>query len=115
MTGGNATHAGENYTLTCTVSGGGADVPTYQWLQDGSYLTNETSDTLSFTPLTQNSSGKYVCVATKSGRVVESEKFAINVTGESCRLEDQKNCHVAFLVIYSTTTDTCHNSQWITY
>ena len=106
--------AGQNYTLTCTVSGGETDIPTYQWLQDDFNLISETSDTLSFTPLTQNSSGKYTCVAKKSGSVVESKEFVINVTGECGHLENQNNCHETFLIIYSTTTNTFHNSQWIT-
>ena len=115
VTGGNTTQqAGQDYTLTCTVSGGEMDIPTYHWLQDGLNLINETSDTLSFTPLTQNSSDKYICVANKSGSVVESKEFAINVTGECGHSEDQNNCHETFLIIYSTTTDTFHNSQWIT-
>ena len=99
VTGGNTTQqAGQNYTLTCTVSGGGTDVPTYQWLQDDFNLINETSDTLSFTPLTQNSSGKYICVAKNSGSVVESKEFAINVTGECGHLEDQKIAMTHFLL-----------------
>ena len=115
VTGGNTTQqAGQNYTLTCTVSGGETDIPTYQWLQDDFNLISETSDTLSFTPLTQNSSGKYTCVAKKSGSVVESKEFVINVTGECGHLENQNNCHETFLIIYSTTTNTFHNSQWIT-
>ena len=79
----NTQHAGENYTLTCIVSGGGTDVPTYQWLKNGSYLTNETNETLSLTPLTQGNSSDYECKATKSGRVAESDSFDIDVTGKA--------------------------------
>ena len=83
VTGGNTTQqAGQNYTLTCTVSGGGTDVPFYQWLKNGSYLTNETAETLSFTPLTQGNSSAYACEATKSHRVVESDSIDVDVTGK---------------------------------
>ena len=78
----NTQHAGENYTLTCTVSGGGTDVPSYQWLKNGSYLTNETAKTLSLTPLTQGNSSEYACKATKSRRVVESDSIDVDVMGK---------------------------------
>ena len=79
----NTQHAGENYTLTCTVSGGGPDVPTYQWLKNNSYLTNETAETLSLTPLTQGNSSEYACEATKSQRFVTSESVDVDVTGKA--------------------------------
>ena len=78
----NTQHAGENYTLTCTVSGGGTDNPSYQWLKNDSYLTNETAETLSFTPLTQRNSSEYACEATKSHRVVKSDSIDVVVTGK---------------------------------
>ena len=78
-------HAGEDYTLTCTVSGGETTATTtYQWLRDNSPLSGETSATLSFTLLretTPSSNGQYVCEAMRSGRNV-SERFTIDVTGK---------------------------------
>ena len=77
-------HVGEDYTLTCTVSGGVTTATTtYQWrLQDDLPLFGETSATLSFTPLGQTSNGQYVCEAMRSGRTVRSDGFNVSVTGE---------------------------------
>ena len=88
LTDGGATqHAGEDYTLTCTVSGGETTATTtYHWLRDNSLLSGETSASLSFTPLRQttpSSNGQYVCEAMRSGRTLRSEEFTIAVTGMS--------------------------------
>ena len=84
MSGSGATqHAGEDYTLTCTVSGGETTATTtYQWRRDNSLLSGETSDTLSFTPLSSPSSnGEYVCEAMRIDRTIRSEEFTIKVKG----------------------------------
>ena len=87
VTNGSATqHAGENYTLTCTVSGGATVTTTYQWHRDSSPLSGETSATLSFTPLRQttpSSNGQYVCKVMRSGRTRRSRSITIDVTGIS--------------------------------
>ena len=88
MSGSGATqHAGEDYKLTCTVSGGETNATiTYQWLRDNLPLSGETSATLSFTPLRQtvlSSNGQYVCEAMRSGRTVRSDSITIDVTGRS--------------------------------
>ena len=88
-TGSGATqHAGEDYTLTCTVSGGETTATTtYQWRRDNSPLSGETSATLSFNPLrrtTPSSNGQYVCQATRSGRTDRSEGITITVAGRLC-------------------------------
>ena len=79
-------HAGEDYTLTCTVSGGETTATTtYQWHRDNSALSGETSATLSFTPLRQttpSSNGQYVCEAMRSGRTVTSHVVTIDVTSK---------------------------------
>ena len=79
-------HAGEDYTLTCTVSGGETTATTtYQWRRDNSPLSGETSATLSFTPLRQttpSSNGQYACEAMRSGRTVRSEGFTVTVMGK---------------------------------
>ena len=75
-------HAGEDYTLTCTVSGGETTATTtYQWLRNYTPLSSETSATLSFTPLMQNNSGQYVCETIRNGRTVGSEGFTVDVAG----------------------------------
>ena len=80
-------HAGEDYTLTCAVSGGETTATTtYQWHRDNSPLSGETSATLSFTPLRQtapSSNGQYVCEAMRSGRTVGSTSVNVSVTGRS--------------------------------
>ena len=88
VTNGSATqHAGEDYTLTCTVSGGETTATTtYQWLRDNSPLSGKTSATLSFTPLRQttpSSNGQYACEVMRSGRTVRSRSITIDVTGIS--------------------------------
>ena len=87
VTGSGATkHAGEDYTLTCTVSGGETTATTtYQWLRNNSPLSGQISTTLSFTPLRQttpSSNGQYVCEAMRSGRTIRSDSVAIDVTGK---------------------------------
>ena len=88
VTGSGATqHAGEDYTLTCTVSGGETTATTtYQWLRDNLPLSGKTSATLSFTSLRQTSNGQYVCEAVRSGRTVRSAGVTIDVTSKSNRV-----------------------------
>ena len=80
-------HAGEDYTLSCTVSGGETTATTtYQWRRDNSPLSGETSATLSFTPLRQttpSSNGQYACEVMRSGRTARSRSITIDVTGIS--------------------------------
>ena len=78
--------AGEDYTLTCVVSGGTITVTTYRWRRNGGLLSGGTSATLSFIPLRQtspSSNGQYTCEATRGRRTVESEDFKIFVTSKS--------------------------------
>ena len=83
---GSTQHAGEDYTLTCTVSGGETTATTtYQWRRDNSPLSSEMSATLSFTPLRQttpSSNGQYVCEAMRSGRTNRSDIVTISVMGK---------------------------------
>ena len=74
--------AGEQYTLACTVNGGAMGVTTsaYRWLRNNTLQTEETSDTVSFTPLSQNDdNGSYTCEAIRSGRTYQSSSFNISV------------------------------------
>ena len=74
--------AGEDYTLTCQVTGGGTMTTTYQWLKDNLSLTGETSATLSFSPLRQTDSGVYTCEATRNSISVTSAGVSVTVGGE---------------------------------
>jgi hypothetical protein len=81
--GGGAQIAGENYTLTCQVTGGGTMTPTYRWFRDGSPLTGQTSATLSFSPLREIDSGVYTCEGTRNSITVTSGTgIMITVAGE---------------------------------
>ena len=57
------------YSLTCNVTGAEVGLPgstmiCYRWFKDGEVLSDETSDTLSFTSLTFSHAGGYTCEAT---------------------------------------------------
>ena len=83
-------HAGEDYTLTCTVSGGETTTTTYQWHRNNLPLSGEISATLSFTPLRQttpSSNGQYVCEAMRSSKNGRSGAFTIAVTSKFCSSE----------------------------
>ena len=71
--------AGENYTLTCQLTGEGTTTPIYQWFRNGSLLTDQTSDTLSFSPLSETDSGVYTCEGTRSSITVTSGAMTITV------------------------------------
>ena len=75
-------YAGEQYTLTCVVSGGGNPATTYRWHRGGRLLSGKTSDTITFSLLRQtppSSNGQFTCEATRSRRTVQSENFEIFV------------------------------------
>ena len=73
--------AGENYTLTCNVTGGVIAESTYRWFRNGS-LCNETStSTLSFSPLRETDSGNYHCEETESSITRTSRNLTISVGG----------------------------------
>ena len=73
--------AGQNYTFTCTVTGGGTMTPTYQWLKNNSPLSGQTSATLPLSPLRQSDSGVYICEGTKGLIDMSSNRESIDVVG----------------------------------
>ena len=76
-------NAGENYTLTCQVTGGGITTPTYRWFRNGSLLTDQIYATLSFSPLRETDSGVYTCEGTRSSSSSTSENVTVRVVGKS--------------------------------
>ena len=78
---GGARVVGENYTLTCNVTGGVTTESTYRWVRDGTLL-NVTSATLSFSPLRETDSGVYTCEGTRSSITRTSENFTITAASE---------------------------------
>ena len=112
---GTTQHAGEDYTLTCTVSGGETTATSsYRWLMDNSPLSGETSATLSFMPLGQSNNGQYVCEATRGGSTVTSHVVTIDITSKLKICHD--NYYSTYNIMndnthsYSSTTDTGHNT-----
>ena len=84
-TSGATQYAGEDYKLTCTVSGGDSNAAiSYRWLRNSSALLSETTATLSFMPLRQSSNGQYVCEAMRSGNTITSNNITIDVMGKIC-------------------------------
>ena len=79
---GGAQIAGEDYTLTCQVTGGGTMTPTYRWFRNESLLTGQTSNTLAFSPLRETDSGVYTCEGTRSSITVTSASVRISVVGK---------------------------------
>ncbi len=53
--------AGASHSLTCTASGGASMTYTYQWQRYGGDIVNETSSTISFSPLREADVGRYNC------------------------------------------------------
>jgi hypothetical protein len=54
-------HIGDSFSFTVTASDGYGPAYTYQWQQDGSDLSGETSATLNISSATPASAGSYVC------------------------------------------------------
>ena len=55
---------------------------TYQWFNNGAQVVNETSATLSFSPLNQTShNGSYTCEITQGGLTLRSAGVNITVAG----------------------------------
>ena len=78
---GGAQRAGEDYTLTCTVTGAGTMTPTFQWLKNGLSVAGQTSAALLFNPLYESDSGMYICEASRSSITVRSDGARITVVG----------------------------------
>ena len=78
---GGAQIAGEDYTLTCIVTGGDTMIPTYRWWKNGVLLTSRTACTIAFRPLQQTSSGVYICEGTRNFMAVNSTSVSFTVQG----------------------------------
>ena len=50
---------GQSFSLTCSVGGG--TVSSYRWRKDGAMLQGQTTEVLSFSPLTLSDAGRYSC------------------------------------------------------
>ena len=80
---GDAQIAGEDYTLACSVTGGGTVTPTYRWWKNGEPRPGRTESTIAFTPLRGVNSGVYICEGTRNSIAVNSTSVTLTVRGES--------------------------------
>jgi len=60
------THADVGDIVNLSITATGEPAPTYQWYKDGSPISGETSDSISFTAA-NDSGGSYTCIATNEG------------------------------------------------
>ena len=102
---GGAQIAGEDYTLFCTVYGGGTMTPTYRWWKDGVLLTDQTANRIAFRPLQQTSSGVYICEGTRNFIAINSTSVTLTVQGESSHIE-----LMTFQRFIMCSIISCHNS-----
>ena len=69
---------GSMHSLNCTITGAEglidteSDTYSYQWFKNGSVVSNQTMDTLSFSSLTFSDAGSYTCRATVTSSLLSS-------------------------------------------
>ncbi len=80
--GGSVFTAGASHSLACTTSGGASMTYTYQWLRYGRDIVDETSSTISFSPLWEAHVGQYNCRVSDGFMANNSDSVVINVKGE---------------------------------
>ncbi len=80
--GGDTFTVGVNHSLTCNASGGASMTYTYQWLRYDGDIVDETSSTVSFSPLREADVGRYNCRVSVGSLTITSESVVINVEGE---------------------------------
>ncbi len=80
--GGGVLTVGTSHSLTCTASGGASMTYTYQWLRYDGDIVNETSPTISFSPLREADVGRYNCRVSDGFITITSDGVVINVEGE---------------------------------
>lgn len=82
VTGSGSQVTGENYTLTCTATGGGVTItPVYQWRRFSVLPLQSPHDQYFFPALRRADSGDYSCGVMKGSMGVNSNLFRISVVG----------------------------------
>ena len=76
------------YSLSCTVTGaegltGAGAMVTYQWLKNGSVISDQTMATLSFSPLSFSDAGSYTCQATVTSSLLSDPITTASANSES--------------------------------
>ena len=81
--------AGQNFSLTCSVTGADSLSPTisYQWTRGMTVLSSETNSVLLLNPLTLSDSGQYECMVTAESALLndpltDSDQFEVTIQGE---------------------------------
>ena len=79
---------GSTYSLACTVTGAeglidAGAMMTYQWLKDSAVVSDQTTATLSFSPLTFSNAGGYTCQATITSTLLNDSIFQTSVNAVS--------------------------------
>ena len=89
--------AGQSHRLTCEVSGGDTTIMTtsYQWLKNDQIINDQTSSTLSFSPLSEADTGQYNCRGTRGSSTDTSNTVVITVNGE---LQQLPNCTDSIMI-----------------
>ena len=83
--------AGENYLLTCSVSGAENLNPTtiYRWTKNGGTQVGTSSNTLFFTPLRLTDAASYVCEVIISSVYLAGDIVAMNVNPQDVRIQSE--------------------------
>ena len=85
--------AGENYQLTCSVSGAGNLNPntTYRWTKDNGTQTEfmSTTNTLNFSPLRLTNAADYVCEATINSVYLADNVVAASINQWNVRIDSE--------------------------
>jgi hypothetical protein len=97
--------AGENYQLTCSVSGAENLNPTttYRWTKNsgsGQTQVGANSNTLSFTPLRLADAASYVCEITVSSTYLTGDIIVTNVNPEDVRIQSELIIIDAIILLY---------------
>jgi uncharacterized protein YaiE (UPF0345 family) len=108
VSGGATPTAGQNYQLTCSVSGAENLNPTttYRWTKNsgsGQTQVGANSNTLSFTPLRLADAASYVCGVTISSSYLTGDIVAMNVNPQDVRiLSEYENyfSHLSLMYVY---------------
>ncbi len=80
--GGGVFTVGASHSLTCTASGGASMTYTYQWLRYDGDIVDETSSSISFSPLREADVGRYNCRVSDNSMITTSDGVVINLEGE---------------------------------
>ena len=85
--------AGENYLLTCSVSGAENLYPTitYRWIKNSStrLQVGTNSSTLFFTPLQLTDAASYICEVTISSNYLSGDIIAMNANPQYVRIQSE--------------------------